>query len=1082
MPEQDSRLDWQKVRFLARFQADQEEDRARSAEEYARIFPGLTEEIIRDALLAEASANAGHRAEHRWLLPLEVGADFGRYHLLELLGKGGQGIVYLAEDRVLSRKVALKVLPPSICPLSKEHAQRLFREATLASRLDHPGICTIYDRGEENGAYFLAMRYVEGKPVSVLLTAERERQGAAAPFHCVGFEGSQEVAEPERIRILAAFVEKVARALHVAHQSGIIHRDIKPANLMAAVDGDPVILDFGLARDADPDESSLTRTGDLFGTPAYMAPEQLRGGQIDRRVDIWGLGVVLYECLTLQRPFSADASEGIYHAIALEDQIDPGKLNPDIPAELKLVIGKALEKNRRRRYRTALDFAKDLRRFQDLQPVRARAAGHVRIVRKWIQRNPVLTTVLFGIFLVLASAFGTTFMFYSKERREREAVEKRLGRSTSLATKILSNALNATHGLPNTVRAKQSILRYAVRHLELIAQDTAKLMARDPAALEDLSAAFLALGDELGFVDGSNVGDGLGALDCYRRVLSLVELPEVVPRQSFRLKKLLVLGYQRMGRTLDGLNRAKEAIENFSEAQALALDLEANYPRNLEVGRLRSAIQVELASVMAKLQGSHASLEYWRTAKSTTESYLDVYPEDSVLKMQLVGCYRELGRYHEGHAALATARTQFLEARSILETLVVEFPSRLEYHEALASVQAHMGSLLLESGECTTALTLFDKALVLQRYVYGKDETNERAARQFLDLSRARAMGMLRAGRFAAALRVFKEVERLAQLMQRRFQGAEFFSRSLMGIHLGYGELLTLEQEFEAAAWQLSEASGIAARFFGDAKERLDNIAFLAKAELALARLERKKKSYRKSLEHLRRAGELFAEHQSRQPESVLAIDAMFCTQELGLLFSEMPGVEEPMQHFKRAEEACARLMTRVGMQTSLLRLQVENYLGMSRLLRRRGRGPESLSRLGDALRLVESWLAQHPEEQGAQTQLAHIHLALLRGNVASHAETKAIEHGLRAVSLLERLATRSSLEKASRYLLANCRLELGLLLARAGHGPRARSMLKQALSPLELREGEKDASGWKKEFDASSKRIRVAIGKEGRE
>jgi serine/threonine protein kinase len=171
--------------------------------------------------------------------------------------------------------------------------------------------------------------------------------------------------------------EKIAMALHHAHQSGVIHRDVKPSNIMLDRKGDPCLLDFGLVRDLASDDQTLTVSGGLLGTAYYMAPEQVRqeNGRVDHRADIYSLGVTLYEMVTLRRPFPSDSPDVLFHAIVNEDPVPPRKIEPRLPRDLETVILKAMEKDPESRYQTAEAFAADLRRVRSFEPIVARSTG-----------------------------------------------------------------------------------------------------------------------------------------------------------------------------------------------------------------------------------------------------------------------------------------------------------------------------------------------------------------------------------------------------------------------------------------------------------------------------------------------------------------------------------------------------------------------------------------------------------------------------------------------------------------------------------------------------------------------------------
>ena len=259
-----------------------------------------------------------------------TGGTVLHYEILEILDGGGMGVVYKARHRALDRFAALKFLPPHLSS-DAEAKSRFLQEARLASTLDHPNICTIYDVAEtEEGQLFIAMAYYEGETLKARLSRGPLRRD-------------------EAIHI----ARQTAMGLAAAHERGIVHRDVKPANVMVTSDGDVKLLDFGLAKVAN---TTVTRAGTMLGTVAYMAPEQASGGQIDNRTDIWALGVVLYEILAGDRPFRAENEQALVHAVLNR----PPTTAPDLPRDLNAVIEKCLEKDPSRRYQSMLEMIADL--------------------------------------------------------------------------------------------------------------------------------------------------------------------------------------------------------------------------------------------------------------------------------------------------------------------------------------------------------------------------------------------------------------------------------------------------------------------------------------------------------------------------------------------------------------------------------------------------------------------------------------------------------------------------------------------------------------------------------------------------
>jgi serine/threonine protein kinase len=301
----------------------------------------------------------------------------GPYRLLGELGRGGQGVVHLAEHSLLHRQVALKLLHGNFHAIDGSSRRRFRREAEIIAKLDHPGIATIYDYADDGQQAWIAMRFVAGGSLQQQLDAVRS--ASAAPWTAAE---------------AAVIVERAAQALAVAHAHGILHRDIKPGNLLLDAANQPVLVDFGLAADNAQASAPWTGAGALFGTLNYLPPERLSGHPPDASGDIYGLGVVLFELLTLQRPFAAaTTAQELRNAVSIPAP-DVRSLRPQVPRDLALVVATALASDPHDRYQTAAALAEDLRRFRCRQPIAARPTPwHMRSLRLY-QRNPGLTISL----------------------------------------------------------------------------------------------------------------------------------------------------------------------------------------------------------------------------------------------------------------------------------------------------------------------------------------------------------------------------------------------------------------------------------------------------------------------------------------------------------------------------------------------------------------------------------------------------------------------------------------------------------------------------------------------------------------
>lgn len=309
-----------------------------------------------------------------------IGRTISHYRVIELLGGGGMGIVYRAEDTRLRRDVALKFLPTELSQQSQA-VDRFQREARAASALNHPNICTVHDLGEEDGRQFIVMELLQGQTLKKLMTGQ-----------------------PLALERILDVATQVADALDGAHVQGIVHRDIKPANLFVTIRGDAKVLDFGLAKLVLPgavrteapgseltvEQEFMTERGLTMGTIAYMSPEQVRGEEVDGRTDVFSFGLVLYEMVT-GRPAFAGATSGTTFEAILNRSLPPlSRTNPDVPPELDRIVSKMLEKDRGLRYRAG-DLRVDLQRLRrQLESEGAAAAADAPVRAPIRRRRPLM--------------------------------------------------------------------------------------------------------------------------------------------------------------------------------------------------------------------------------------------------------------------------------------------------------------------------------------------------------------------------------------------------------------------------------------------------------------------------------------------------------------------------------------------------------------------------------------------------------------------------------------------------------------------------------------------------------------------
>jgi serine/threonine protein kinase len=420
-----------------------------------------------------------------------IGKTIKHYRIEEALGKGGMGVVYRARDLRLERPVALKFLPAEFTR-DPDRKRRFFQEARAASAVNHPAIAQVYDVDEDDGAAFIAMELVPGKTVRKLLE-DRE----------LDLLGALEIAI------------QVAGGLTAAHEVGVVHRDIKAENIMVTPDGHAKILDFGLAKvlelpgagggPASPNDISQmetwarTQVGTVLGTIRYMSPEQARGLSVDHRSDIFSLGVVLYEMVAGQPPFSGNSPVDTLHAIAFEETRPVTALKSNLPPSLQRVVGRCLRKRREDRYPDARELAADLKAVQrevesgisGALPLKLRLDDALRSFRQLTPREwfwPTLAAAAVGLlvlvivrpheWLPLACTVALPGLFLYRRFRNRR--RRMIRRFTTKIQQLPEVRLVTLSGNQITVGADKALAKTYVRANALVEEFNSRLFAGEP--------------------------------------------------------------------------------------------------------------------------------------------------------------------------------------------------------------------------------------------------------------------------------------------------------------------------------------------------------------------------------------------------------------------------------------------------------------------------------------------------------------------------------------------------------------------------------------------------------------------------
>jgi serine/threonine protein kinase len=569
----------------------------------------------------------------------------GDYELLGEIARGGMGVVYRARQKSLNRLLALKMVRAPD-PLDAQQVRRFRNEAETVAGLDHPHIVPVYEVGEHAGQLYFSMKLIEGGTA-----AEGLHRFAADP------------------RAAARLLAQVARAVHHAHQRGVLHRDLKPSNILLDAEGRPHVTDFGLARRVGID-SDLTQSGAIIGTPSYMAPEQTTGqrGAVTTATDVYGLGAVLYALLTGRPPFQGPTVLDTLEQVRTQEPQPPGKNHPQVDRDLETICLKCLEKDPARRYGSADQLADDLERWLRNEPIEARPIPSASRLWRWCRRNPRMAwlsaTALVALLLTLG-VLGTSTWIISRKMAETQVALARADAKNRWARRAVNDMYSqvAQQWLahqPHMTEVQKRFLRQALGFYEELAAEASD----DPD--EELERAI-----------------------AYRRMADI-----------------------RGG----GFHRAPGAEKNYRQAVAICEELTAKVPDNgpyqEQLGRSYSA----LGEFLSGQQRYAEAKTYLLRALAVSRKAARTSPGAPATRETIADYQDDLGVLWENTDDLRKAERAFLQTLQMRRQLAQQFPKVARYREKLAFVHFDLGLLLRKMGRLREteqfhrqAVALFEK-------------------------------------------------------------------------------------------------------------------------------------------------------------------------------------------------------------------------------------------------------------------------------------------------------------------------------------------------------------------------------------
>lgn len=662
---------------------------------------------------------------------------FGDYAILRELGRGGMGIVYEARDEVLGRQVALKIL--SGHPIHDERQlQRFRRESQAAARLSHPNIVPVFGVGDHQGVHYYVMQYVEGASLGDELKSlanskaqiealqggvdspEDRRETGEAP---VGAESGAERAvgetsssiargdsssalsstagDPGYFRSVARIGRRVAEALAYAHGEGVLHRDIKPSNLLLDRTGNVWITDFGLAKT---EGDALTCTGDVLGTPRYLAPESLQG-IADERTDVYGVGVTLYELLTVTPAFAGKSRHEILRLVSEVDPARPRRINPAIPGDLETIVLTAMAKEPSQRYESASALAEDLDRFLRGQPIVARRATLTYRVGLFFKRHPVAVSASIAMLtLLMAVGIGWALSLRSALEREQQqhratAVENQVSEANfRLAVAAVRQMLTrVSHELvdePHTRRVRLELKRDAIRFYE----EFLKHRTGDLALRYESARAWKDLGSfqqEIESLDVQAV-----SLDNAEQITQalIAENPKVA------YSHLLLEIQLQQGFVLHHQGHLEAAEKRIREALALAERLHDSLASEAAADSVLMALKQLGHMLYAARKGT--GLEVVNRGIRLADEIIEERPEDVSVLRDLVACLRYRAGLYNGQGNYSEARIDLERAIDISNLLARLNPNHSWDQYYLAMVYGHLAVSTVQSGNVSESVRI----------------------------------------------------------------------------------------------------------------------------------------------------------------------------------------------------------------------------------------------------------------------------------------------------------------------------------------------------------------------------------------
>ncbi|TWT77003.1 Serine/threonine-protein kinase PrkC [Posidoniimonas polymericola] len=727
----------------------------------------------------------------------------GDFELINIIGRGGMGVVYEAWQLSLDRRVALKMLPIAAI-LDERQTARFTTEAQAAAGLHHQNIVPVYAVGQERGIHFYAMQFIDGHSLAEAIAemqADRDREqedhdgkrpdDATRSGHSRATNPSNATTQAHRppsslgslrgsayFRAVARLGAEAADALDHAHRYGVVHRDVKPGNLLVDRSGKLWVTDFGLARVQS--EMSMTLPGDLIGSLRYMSPEQARGGAlVDGRTDVYGLGATLYELMTLKPAHTGDDHKELLHRVFNDEPTPPRRLNPAIPTDLENIVVRAMEKRPEHRYATAEDLAADLRRFLEGKPTVARRPSVSDRVSKWVaRRRGVAAAIGFALLAVSLVSIGSAIWIAAAGRQTAAALrqaqasqataESHLRQARAVVDHFGGQLSDRLAEIPGAEPLRRELLSDTLGFYQRILQTS----ENEPAVTSDVAATYFKSG-----AIAERLGEPTTARDFYAKAVDYwrplapeskgaPDSADEDPQHDADLE--LALGLGALARVQGELQEFEDAQQLFNEAAGI-LRVLAEEEQGETVAAHALAETLSNFGLMLRRSGSQAlAASNLREAIVWVEASLRASPDDPRLLRNLAVCKSNLSEALREHApaeAIAVCR----DARLAMRRLVEQHPENAEYRADLAMTYNNLAAMQGAQGDWNAAADGYQQATEQMALLVRRNPLTPRHRRELAIAQSNLGLALARVGDAPGSSQAFDVAQRSLTGLARDF-------------------------------------------------------------------------------------------------------------------------------------------------------------------------------------------------------------------------------------------------------------------------------------------------------------------------